>query len=81
VQNIFQLINMSKKLLFLLLMPSLVMMGLGLETGIRYSETPGDWHFVVALVGTAVFIVFTWAVVRKFNTQKKVQVSDTTKQN
>jgi uncharacterized membrane protein len=72
---------MNKKLLFLILMPSLVMMGLGLETAIRYLDRPGDWHFIVALIGTAVFILFTYAVVRKFNKEKKVQVSDTTKLN
>jgi hypothetical protein len=51
---------MNKKLLFAILMQTLVMMGLGLETAIRYIDTPGDWHFIAALTGTAVFIFFTY---------------------
>jgi Kef-type K+ transport system membrane component KefB len=69
---------MNKKLLFAILMPSLLMMGLGLETAVRYLDRPGDWHFIVSLVGIAVFMLFTYAVVRRFNKEKKVQECDAT---
>ena len=68
----------NKKLLFHILLPSLLMIGFGAKTIVKYQDTPGDWHFIVALMSTSVFVLFAYAAVRKFNKVQKVQECDAT---
>jgi hypothetical protein len=63
----------NKKLLFPAVIPSLFIMIYFIVTGFktmnRYADTPGDWHFIAALVGVTgfllLFMVLGYRLIRK----------------
>lgn len=54
------------------------MIGLGLKSVVKYLDTPGDWHFIVSLISTSVFVLFAFTVVRKLNKEQKAKECDAT---